>query len=73
MSMNKGLIFLPYIMAQSVPIIVDSNFASKMLVKSRYSIASVGTDYYNMLQIDLLTERRKKLEKIKNRINEQTR
>lgn len=73
MTMNQGIIFLPYIMAQSPPIIVDSNFATKMLVKSRYKLTSVNSNYYGAIQIEdyVLTERRKKLEKIINRINGQ--
>ena len=72
--MNKGVIYLPYMLAQSVPIVVEGNFASKTLVKSRYSLSNVNSGNYSTIQIEdyVLTERRKKLQKIINRINGQT-
>ena len=39
--MKQGYIFVPYIIATSVPII-SSNFAPKMLLKSRYILNGIG-------------------------------
>jgi hypothetical protein len=39
---QPGLIFIPYLMAQSVSIISEATFAPRMLLRSRYAIADVG-------------------------------
>jgi hypothetical protein len=39
---QPGLIFVPYLMAQSVSVISEATFAPRMLLRSRYAIADVG-------------------------------
>ncbi len=39
---QPGLIFVPYLMAQSISVISESTFAPRMLLRSRYAIADVG-------------------------------
>ena len=39
---QPGLIFVPYLMAQSISIISEATFAPRMLLRSRYAIAEVG-------------------------------
>lgn len=39
---QPGLIFVPYLMAQSISIISEATFAPRMLLRSRYAIADVG-------------------------------
>lgn len=39
---QPGIIFVPYLMAQSISIISEATFAPRMLLRSRYAIAEVG-------------------------------
>ena len=39
---QPGLIFVPYLMAQSISVISEATFAPRMLLRSRYAIADVG-------------------------------
>lgn len=39
---QPGLLFLPYLMAQSISLISEATFAPRMLIRSRYTIADVG-------------------------------
>ena len=39
---QPGLIFVPYLMAQSISVISEATFAPRMLLRSRYAIAEVG-------------------------------
>lgn len=39
---QPGVIFVPYLMAQSINIIAESTFAPRMLLRSRYAITEVG-------------------------------
>jgi hypothetical protein len=39
---QPGLIFVPYLMAQSISIISEATFAPRMLLRSRYAVAEVG-------------------------------
>jgi hypothetical protein len=39
---QPGLIFIPYLMAQSISVISEATFAPRMLLRSRYAIADVG-------------------------------
>jgi hypothetical protein len=39
---QPGIIFVPYLMAQSVSIISEATFAPRMLLRSRYAVAEVG-------------------------------
>jgi hypothetical protein len=39
---QPGIIFVPYLMAQSITVISEATFAPRMLLRSRYAIAEVG-------------------------------
>ncbi len=39
---QPGVIFVPYLMAQSVKLISEATWAPRMLLRSRYNVASVG-------------------------------
>jgi len=39
---QPGLIFVPYLMAQSISVISEATFAPRMLLRSRYAVADVG-------------------------------
>jgi len=39
---EPGLLFLPYLMAQSISLISEATFAPRMLIRSRYAVADVG-------------------------------
>lgn len=39
---QPGIIFVPYLMAQSISVISEATFAPRMLLRSRYAIAEVG-------------------------------
>jgi len=39
---QPGIIFVPYLMAQSVSVISEAMFAPRMLLRSRYAVADVG-------------------------------
>lgn len=39
---QPGVIFVPYLMAQSISVISEATFAPRMLLRSRYAIADVG-------------------------------
>jgi len=39
---QPGIIFVPYLMAQSISVISESTFAPRMLLRSRYAVAEVG-------------------------------
>ena len=39
---QPGLIFVPYLMAQSISLISEATFAPRMLLRSRYAVAEVG-------------------------------
>jgi hypothetical protein len=39
---QPGLIFVPYLMAQSISVISEATFAPRMLLRSRYAITDVG-------------------------------
>ena len=39
---QPGLIFVPYLMAQSISVISEATFAPRMLLRSRYALADVG-------------------------------
>lgn len=39
---QPGVIFIPYLMAQSISVISEATFAPRMLLRSRYAIADVG-------------------------------
>ena len=39
---QPGIIFVPYLMAQSISVISEATFAPRMLLRSRYAVAEVG-------------------------------
>ena len=39
---QPGLVFIPYLMAQSISLISESTWAPRMLIRSRYAIADIG-------------------------------
>lgn len=39
---QPGLVFVPYLMAQSISLISEATFAPRMLIRSRYAIADIG-------------------------------
>lgn len=39
---QPGLVFVPYLMAQSISVISEATFAPRMLLRSRYAVADVG-------------------------------
>ena len=39
---QPGIIFVPYLMAQSISIISEATFAPRMLLRSRYAVSEVG-------------------------------
>jgi hypothetical protein len=39
---QPGLVFIPYLMAQSISLISEATWAPRMLIRSRYAVADVG-------------------------------
>ena len=39
---QPGLVFIPYLMAQSISLISEATWAPRMLIRSRYAIADIG-------------------------------
>lgn len=39
---QPGIIFIPYLMAQSVSLMSEATFAPRMLIRSRYAVADIG-------------------------------
>ena len=39
---QPGLLFLPYLMAQSISLISEATWAPRMLIRSRYAVADIG-------------------------------
>lgn len=39
---QPGIVFVPYLMAQSISVISEATFAPRMLLRSRYAVAEVG-------------------------------
>lgn len=39
---QPGLVFVPYLMAQSISLISEANWAPRMLIRSRYTITDIG-------------------------------
>jgi len=39
---QPGIIFVPYLMAQSISLISEATFAPRLLLRSRYAVAEVG-------------------------------
>lgn len=43
---NQGIVFAPYIIQSTTPAIVESSFAPRMTLKSRYSTTTVSKGFY---------------------------
>ena len=43
---NQGVVWAPYIIQTSTPAIVGGSFAPRMAMKSRYSMATVSSNFY---------------------------
>jgi len=39
---QPGLVFIPYLMAQSISLISEATWAPRMLIRSRYAVADIG-------------------------------
>ena len=39
---QPGLLFIPYLMAQSISILSEATFAPRILLRSRYAITEIG-------------------------------
>ena len=39
---QPGLVFIPYLMAQSISLISEATWAPRMLIRSRYAITDIG-------------------------------
>jgi hypothetical protein len=39
---QPGIVFIPYLMAQSISLISESTWAPRMLIRSRYAVADIG-------------------------------
>ena len=66
-NMKKGYIYAPYVLVDSKPIISDSNYVPKQMIKSRYSTTDINSDYFGIINMNkLLKERRLKINKLKD-------
>ena len=43
---NQGIVFAPYLIQSTTPVIVESNFSPRMTLKSRYSTTTVNNGFY---------------------------
>jgi len=43
---NQGIVFAPYLIQNTTPAIVESNFSPRMTLKSRYSTTTVNNGFY---------------------------
>ena len=59
---NQGLVWAPYIIQTAPPAIVESSFAPRMALKSRYSVAQVSSNFY----MDIWMKNWKRKSKIEN-------
>jgi len=65
--MKQGYIYAPYILVEGTPIISDSNYVTKQMIKSRYSTTDINSDYFGIINMNkLLKERRLKINKLKD-------
>jgi len=70
-SMKQGYIYAPYILVEGTPIISDSNYVTKQMIKSRYSTTDINSDYFGIINMNkLLKERRLKINKIINKLKD---
>lgn len=62
-NIQSGYVFMPYIPAQTIATVSNSNFNPKLGIKSRYSVTTVNPNFYGYIRtINLI--RKMKIEKI---------
>lgn len=53
---QPGLVFVPYLMAQSIQLISEATWAPRMLIRSRYAIADIGFFPWKQFMSILVTD-----------------
>jgi hypothetical protein len=53
---QPGLVFVPYLMAQSIQLISESTWAPRMLIRSRYAVADIGFFPWKQFMTILVTD-----------------
>jgi len=53
---QPGLVFVPYLMAQSIQLISEATWAPRMLIRSRYAIADIGFFPWKQFMTILVTD-----------------
>jgi hypothetical protein len=53
---QPGLIFVPYLMAQSIQLISEATWAPRMLIRSRYAVADIGFFPWKQFMSILVTD-----------------
>ena len=49
---NPGIVFVPYIIQNTTPAIIESNFSPRMTLKSRYSTTMMGNNWRRKSRIE---------------------
>lgn len=47
--MNSGYVFAPYLMADSVPVVIEGTFSLSKILNSKYASASISHRYYTKI------------------------
>jgi hypothetical protein len=66
--MKQGYVYMPYILHECDPIVIDSSFTPTKMIKSRYSVADLSSFNNFIINDFLLEERRIKLQRIMDRL-----
>ena len=53
---QPGLVFVPYLMAQSIQLISEATWAPRMLIRSRYAVADIGFFPWKQFMTILVTD-----------------
>lgn len=53
---QPGLVFIPYLMAQSIQLISEATWAPRMLIRSRYAVADIGFFPHKQFMSILVTD-----------------
>ena len=53
---QPGLVFIPYLMAQSIQLISEATWAPRMLIRSRYAVADIGFFPWKQFMTILVTD-----------------
>lgn len=53
---QPGLVFVPYLMAQSIQLISEATWAPRMLIRSRYAVADIGFFPHKQFMTILVTD-----------------